>query len=72
MTSDNYKECLKAEYFQLKIRIEKLSRFVKRAKAGKINLPYPWTMLDEQLKCMRGYRNVLKARIDIEGIDLED
>lgn len=72
MTSAEYNERLKAEYFQLKIRIEKLSRFMKRAKEGKVNLPYVWTMLDEQLKYMRGYRDVLKARIDIEQINLED
>lgn len=37
-----------------------------RAKEGKVKLPYPWTMLDGQLKYMRSYRNVLKARIDLE------
>ena len=72
MLSDDYRDRLKAEYFQLKIRIEKLSRFMKRAKEGKVKLPYPWTMLDGQLKYMRSYRNVLKARIDIEGINLEE
>lgn len=72
MTSEDYRDRFRAEYFQLVNRIEKLSRFMKRAKEGKVKLPYPWTMFDEQLKYMRGYRDVLKARIDIEGISLED
>ena len=48
------------------------SRFLKRAKENKVQLPYPWTLLAEQLKYMRSYRNVLKARIDIERISLEE
>lgn len=72
MLSNAPKTRILAEYFQLKFRIEKLSRFMKRAKEGKVKLPYPWTMLDGQLKYMRSYRNVLKARIDIEGISLEE
>lgn len=72
MLSDDYRDRLKLEYFQLKFRIEKFSRFLKKAKENKVQLPYPWTLLAEQLKYMRSYRNVLKARIDIEGIDLEE
>ena len=72
MTSSDYKERLRLEYFQIKIRCEKLSRFVKRIEDGKIDLPYPYTLLEGQLKAMRSYRDFLRARIDIEQINLEE
>ena len=72
MLSKNYKERLKAEYYQQTIRVKRFSRFVKRAKEGKVKLPYPWTLLEGQLRVMRSYRNIIKARLDLEGINLED
>lgn len=63
MTSDDYKDRFKAEYYQLKIRYEKLKQFiVESGTNGYMNI---------QLNIMESYLGVLKQRAAIEGIELE-
>lgn len=68
MTSDNYNDRLKAEYFQLKIRTEEI-------KAGLDRYPRPLIRLDllaAQYKAMQMYQKILEARLVDEDIDFEE
>ena len=81
MNSDNYKERFKAEYYQTKIRYEKLKAFNTRIEAAHrtrgcenaINEPKhdcPPELLREQQALMGQYLHTLEVRAVIEGIDL--
>ena len=72
MTSDDFKERFKAEYYQLSLRLYSL-----------ISMLYKWknNMLDFEPKCsketlenqvifMQGYMDILLLRAEIEGIEL--
>lgn len=78
MTSDDYKERFKAEYFQLKIRIDKLDAFIgkiKTAQAEGTEEPKhdcPLNLLEEQLFYMKQYLNRLDDRTKFEDVDLSD
>lgn len=73
MNSLDYKERFKAEYLQLKIRIEGLTTMLEKYKAG--TLPFKPTcsyeLLSKQLNTMRLYMMCLEERADIENIDLD-
>lgn len=75
MTSAEYKERFKAEYYQLKIRCEKLQAMLKQYREGG-NLPFeldcPYELLVIQLAHMQSYFDVLTNRAKIEKVDLED
>ena len=72
MTSPYYKERFKAEYFQLKIRVEKLKRMVQNWD----NLTFKPTCKKEtyitQLDAMNIYLTILEYRAQIEDIELND
>ena len=72
MVSVDYKERFKAEYLQLKIRINGLRNMLKKYKAG--TLPFTpscsYDLLSGQLKSMGLYATYLEERADIEGINL--
>lgn len=72
MNSDDFKERFKAEYLQLKIRIEGLRSMLERYKAGE--LPFTpkcsYDLLNGQLKAMKLYALYLEERAEIEDIDL--
>ena len=81
MLSDDYKERFKAEYYQLKIRYEKLKRFNTKITAAHrmvcshrpLEEPKhdcPADLLIEQQCAMEHYLHVLEIRAEIEGIDL--
>lgn len=83
MTSADYKERFKAEYYQTKIRYEKLKAFNTKIKAarmlkftdGKYKCPMPEhdcpdDLLVEQQKQMGLYLHTLEVRAVIEGIAL--
>ena len=72
MTSDNFKDRTKAEYLQLKIRHENLSKLLKRYREGTLNFTpnCSYDLLHTQLVYMEGYMNVLEERARIEDIDL--
>ena len=73
MGSEDYKERFKAEYLQLKIRINGLRNMLKKYKAG--TLPFTpscsYDLLNGQLKAMELYATYLEERAEIEGIDLK-
>ena len=74
MTSDDYKERFKAEYYQLKIRDEKLTTMLNKYNAGELNFTpsCSYEMLFEQLVYMEHYLGMLEKRAEIEGINLEE
>lgn len=72
MGSDDYKERFKAEYYQVKIRYDKLDAMTVKYEAG--TLPFtpscPLEILLEQKKHMGNYIRCLKIRAEIEDIEL--
>ena len=72
MNSSDYKERFKAEYFQLKIRMEGLNNMLKKYKTGTLNFtpPCSYDLLNGQLKAMGMYASYLEERAKIENIKL--
>lgn len=78
MTSGNYKDRFKAEYWQTKIRYEKLKFFCTEIEAAEIsNHPErepqhdcPLWLLKEQQKQMGEYLHTLEQRALIEDVDI--
>ena len=73
MWSEDYKERFKAEYLQLKIRINGLRNMLKKYKAGTLTFKpsCSYDLLNGQLKAMEMYAQYLKERAEIENIELE-
>ena len=73
MNSDDYKERFKAEYYQTKIRYNKLHNTLIKHEAGVLEFTptCPITKLVEQKRYMGEYLRMLEIRAAIEGIDLE-
>lgn len=84
MCSDDYKNRFRAEYYQTKIRYERLKRFnteIEAARYGRHN-PFgeleckmpkhdcPDDLLLEQQRVMGNYLHLLELRAEIEGIEL--
>jgi hypothetical protein len=71
MTSEDYKERFKAEYYQLKVRINGLENMLKSWDEGTLNFKptCPRKLYDDQLKAMYDYINILITRSKMEGID---
>ena len=74
MSSEDYKERLKAEYFQTKIRYEKLHKTLVKFDAGtlKFQPTCPIGLLRNQNDAMGNYLNILEIRAEIEGLNLEE
>lgn len=86
MNSGDYKERFIAEYWQTKIRYEKLKAFNNKIEAAyrtdceqcgdrKVEMPKhdcPADLLREQQNRMGEYLHILEVRAEIEGIDLEE
>ena len=72
MGSEDYKERFKAEYLQLKIRINGLRNMLKKYKAGTLTFKpsCSYDLLNGQLKAMEMYAQYLKERAEIENIEL--
>lgn len=72
MCSADYKERFKAEYLQLKIRINGLSNMLKKYEEG--TLPFKPScsinLLKRQLRAMKMYAQSLEERAAIEKIEL--
>lgn len=72
MTSADYKERFKAEYWQTKIRRDKLASMVEKYNTGELDFK-PTCSIDilaTQLAWMGMYLSILGIRADMEGIDL--
>lgn len=72
MTSDNYKDRFIAEYQQLKIRTEKLTKFVDNYDSLDFKPTCPKSLLKNQLKLMRMYLEDLEIRAVLEQIELNN
>lgn len=73
MNSSDYKERFKAEYYQVKIRAEKLDNMLNKYKLGYLDFTpsCPIEVLDKQYHLMIEYLMILSKRAAIEGIVLE-
>ena len=82
MNSEDYKERFKAEYYQTKIRYEKLKAFNTKIEAARrteytateITMPAhdcPEGLLQEQQAIMGQYLHLLEVRAVIEGVSLD-
>ena len=72
MTSSDYKERFKAEYYQVKIRYDKLKAMCIKWDKGLLSF-IPTCSRDtytRQLAIMRGYLDILIERAAIEHIEL--
>lgn len=74
MTSSDYKERFKAEYYQAKIRAEKLDSMLNKYELGYLDFTpsCPIEVLKQQYHSMIEYLMILTKRAAIEGIILED
>lgn len=72
MKSDDFKERFKAEYYQTKIRYDKLHAMIVKYEAGTLDFE-PKCKIDilkEQASHMGMYLYILEVRAEIEGIVL--
>ena len=83
MCSEDYKDRFKAEYYQTKIRYEKLKAFNTKIEAARrtqyygqaavVDMPThdcPEDLLLEQQTAMGNYLHILEVRAQIEGVEL--
>lgn len=72
MQSADYKERFKAEYYQTKIRYNKLHAMTIKYEAGTLNFEPSCSLelLNEQKKHMGMYLHALEVRAEIEKIEL--
>lgn len=74
MVSPDYKDRFKAEYWQTKIRKDKLEKLIKDAGKMKLDFTPDCTIntLRKQKNIMKSYLGILRIRAEVEGIDLEE
>lgn len=72
MNSKNYKDRFIAEYFQVKIRLDKLKQRLKNWDEHNLDFfpSCPRSTYDMQVEAMTYYKNVLEARAKMENIVL--
>ena len=76
MTSSDYKQRFIAEYWQTKIRYEKLKDFCNKIELANLDImdepkhDVPYNILREQQRIMGEYLHILELRAIIENIDL--
>ena len=73
MNSKDFKDRFKAEYKQLVIRAQGLSKMLDKMKNGTLEFTpkCSYEILNRQLEYMKDYKGVLEERAFIEGINLE-
>lgn len=73
MSSEDYKKRFKAEYLQLKIRMNGLSSMLKKYKNNELDFTpsCSYDLLNGQLKAMDTYASYLEERAVIENINLD-
>lgn len=73
MTSEDYRERFRAEYFQTKIRAHKLATMISAYERDELDFTpqTPLLILLQQLAQMLEYLSTLALRGQIEGISLE-
>ena len=68
MKSDDYKERFKAEYYQLKIRLDKLNAFISKGICPESVPEASHLMLKQQAIIMEAYLKSLDERARLENI----
>ena len=72
MLSDDYKERFKAEYWQLKIRHDKLQKMVDNWAKLHFTPTCAYSTYVRQLLAMEDYMALLRSRAEQEEVELED
>lgn len=74
MNSEDYKDRFKAEYWQTKIRYNKLHEMLVKYTAGTLGFEPTCSIevLEDQSYYMGNYLKTLEVRAEIEGINLKD
>ena len=74
MNSEDYRERFKAEYYQVKIRHDKLGEMLKKYDKNELDFKpkCSYTLLLNQYKVMGEYLDLLKLRADIEEVRLDE
>lgn len=72
MLSENYKDRFKAEYYQAKLRYDKLHKMLIKYEAETLDfeLSCPLEILEKQACYMGNYLKTLEIRAEIEKIEL--
>ena len=72
MNSEDYRERFRAEYYQVKIRYEKLKAMLDKWDSGELNFypTCPRSTYDIQTAAMKEYIAILEARAVMETIGL--
>ena len=73
MNSKEYKERFKAEYLQLKIRMNGLNAMLKKYREGTLTFTpsCSYDLLNAQFKAMDLYASFLEDRARVENIELD-
>lgn len=74
MTSKDYNERFKAEYYQVEIRYEKLGEMLKKYEKNELDFKTKcsYSLLLNQYKVMGDYLALLKLRAGIEEVRLDE
>ena len=74
MNSSDYKDRFKAEYYQVKIRYNKLQDMINKWDNGLLNFTptCPREIYNDQLKSMFNYLSILESRAIIENINISE
>ena len=74
MTSEDFKERFKAEYYQLLIRFDSLTSMLIKWEDNMLDFEPKCSKetLENQVIFMQGYMNILRLRAEIEEIDLSE
>lgn len=72
MTSSDYKDRFKAEYYQTKIRYDNLHKMLIKYEAENLGFTptVPLHILKKQKRAMGEYLHNLEVRAELEGIEL--
>lgn len=72
MTSEDYKERFKAEYYQAEIRYNKLEAMLDKWDKGELDFEptCPKALLEVQMYTMGEYLDILKQRAKFEDIEI--
>ena len=72
MNSEDFKERFKAEYYQLSLRLYSLTSMLYKWKNNMLDFEPKCSKetLENQLIFMQGYLDILRLRVEIEGIEL--
>ena len=72
MKSEDYKDRFKAEYWQVKVRLDKLYTMYSHMKNGTLDfeLTCPAEVYIKQLEAMAQYIDILEKRAELEDINL--